>query len=412
MPEAASETPAESPPPVPLRRNHNFRMLWIGGGSSVLGVRTAVSAYPLLMLWSTGSAAHAGLVAFAALLPQLLLVLPAGALVDRWDRRRTLMVCDAVGLAGMASLVVALLLGKLYVGQVMLVAFLEGGAVIFYRIAERAVIRGAVPTGQLSEAFSQHQARGHAAGVLGQPLGAGLFSLARWAPFLAAAVTHTVALVTLLMMRHQPVESRTGTRRALRTEIAEGIAWVWRQRFLRAALLVISISNIAFQVMALALVVLVKEGGHPAYMVGLVGLLGGAGGITGAMTAAWVMRRIRLGPLLLLALAVWTALMASLAFVAHPVALGLVSAGTTWVGALLNVAAGVHQVKVTPDALQGRVSSVFALVTSGLNSLGALLGGVLLTWYGGARTMAGVAVCMAVVTLLALAAPTVRRAAD
>ncbi len=376
----------------------------------MLGVRSATAAYPLLMLWSTGLPAHAGLVAFAALLPQLLLVLPAGALIDRWNRRRTMMVCDLTGLLGMASLVVALVLGKLWVGHVMLVAFLEGGAVIFYRLAERAAVRHVVHPTHLSQALSQNEARGHTAGLLGHPMGAGLFSLARWAPFLAATVTHVTGLCTMLTLRQSFEGARKGTPRALRKEIGAGLRWMWRQRFLRAALLVISGSNIAFQVMALAMVVIVKEGGHPAYMVGAVGLLGGVGGIIGALTASWFMRRLRIQHILFLALGLWTALMGSLAVLGHPVALGLVSGGASWAGALLNVAAGVYQVTVTPDELQGRVSSVMGLVSSGLNSLGALVGGVVLGFFGGVGTMTGVAAGMAVLTLLALASPTIRRA--
>ncbi|MEV4438739.1 MFS transporter [Streptomyces sp. NPDC049577] len=91
------------PAPGPLRRNRDFLLLWTGAGLSLLGLRASTAAYPLLMLWYGGSPAGAGLVGAAALLPQLLVQLPAGALVDRWDRRRLLIGCDAAGLVAMGN---------------------------------------------------------------------------------------------------------------------------------------------------------------------------------------------------------------------------------------------------------------------------------------------------------------------
>ncbi|MCX4411148.1 MFS transporter [Streptomyces sp. NBC_01764] len=178
-----AEVPEETEKPPPLRRNKNFLLLWSGAGLSQCGVRAAVSAYPLLMLWYTGSPADAGLVGSAALLPQLLLLLPAGALVDRWDRRRLMVVCDAVGLVSMGSLAAALWFGVLSVPHVMAAAFLEGGAVIFYKLAERAAVRHLVHPDHLSAALSQNEARGQAAGLLGQPSAAVLFQAFRWLPF-------------------------------------------------------------------------------------------------------------------------------------------------------------------------------------------------------------------------------------
>ena len=71
----------------PLRANRDFRLLWLGSVVSVLGSRASAIAYPLLVLALTGSPADAGLVGFTATIPYLLWQLPAGALVDRWNRK-------------------------------------------------------------------------------------------------------------------------------------------------------------------------------------------------------------------------------------------------------------------------------------------------------------------------------------
>ncbi|MGW9115840.1 MFS transporter, partial [Streptomyces sp. NPDC055663] len=74
-----------TPPPVPLRRNRDYRLLWGGAGLSLLAGRATAVAYPLAVLWATRSPSDAGLVGTALLLPQLVVQLPGGALVDRWD---------------------------------------------------------------------------------------------------------------------------------------------------------------------------------------------------------------------------------------------------------------------------------------------------------------------------------------
>lgn len=409
QPEAASAAaPAEERPP-PLRRNRDFLLLWTGAGLSQFGVRAAVSAYPLLMLWYTGSPASAGLVGSAALLPQLFLLLPAGALVDRWDRRRLMVVCDAVGLASMGSLAVALWFGMLSVPHVMAAAFLEGAAVIFYKLAERAAVRHVVHEDHLSAALSQNEARGQAAGLLGQPTGAVLFQAFRWLPFGVAALTHLFALVTLLLIPKSFQDAREAQeRRSVRAEIGEGIAWVWRQRFMRVAIVIVGGSNLLFQVLNLALVLIVKEGGYPPAYMAVIGVIEGVGGIAGALTASWFMKRLPLPALLIGALMVWAGLMAGIALTGSPVVLGALCAGTSWAGALLNVAAGVHQVRITPDEMQGRAMSVFGLFGSGMNSLGALAGGFLLAVVGTYWSVLAAAAGMALLALAAFAAPAVR----
>src|ERR671939_2029323 len=97
----------------PLRRNRDFMLLWSGQAVSELGTRTAWIAYPLLVLAITGSPAKAGIVTFANRFPYFLFSLPAGALVDRWERKRIMLVCDAGRLLGAASIVVALAAGRL-----------------------------------------------------------------------------------------------------------------------------------------------------------------------------------------------------------------------------------------------------------------------------------------------------------
>src|SRR5919202_4522005 len=112
--------------PVALRKNRDFVLLWSGQAVSELGSRAAWLAYPLLVLALTHSPAKAGIVTFVNRFPFFLFSLPAGALVDRWNRKRIMLVCDAGRLIGAASIAFALLIGRGSFIHVVVVAALEG----------------------------------------------------------------------------------------------------------------------------------------------------------------------------------------------------------------------------------------------------------------------------------------------
>jgi MFS family permease len=107
---SGTQAATDVPQPVPLRRNTGFRMLWIGQLLSGTGTEIGRLAYPLLILALTHSAVLAGAVGTARAMTVLCLQLPGGALSDRFDRRLTMIGCDAmrtVLLAVLAVLIVA-----------------------------------------------------------------------------------------------------------------------------------------------------------------------------------------------------------------------------------------------------------------------------------------------------------------
>ncbi|MGX1756543.1 MFS transporter [Streptomyces lydicus] len=393
---------AKGAKPVPLRRNRDFLMLWSGAGLTLLGSRSTSVAYPLLLIWSTGSAAAGAVAGFAAQLPQLLVQLPAGALVDRWNRRRTMIVCSAGCALSTASVVVAVAAGHVHMAHLAAASFVEGSLMVCYRLAERACVRHVVPAGQLTGALSGNEARGRAAGLLGQPFGSAAFAAARWLPFLLGSVAHFLSLLAIVCIR-KPFSARpAAARRKIGPEIAEGLRWLWRRRLLRWIMLLISGSNVIFQALALLPAFVLYEDGLSPATVGVIAAISGGGGAVGALFGGWGMRRIGLIGLVRGALLVWALLVPALALTRSPLLLGALLAGMSLVGGVVNVAGGVHQVRTTPDALQGRVSSAIQLAGSGANALGALAGGVLLDSLGASRTAVLLGAAMGALALVAV----------
>jgi len=162
---------------TPLRRNRDFILLWTGQAVSTLGTRITGVAYPLLVLTLTHSPAKAGIVGFAQSLPYMLFYLPAGALVDRWNRKRVMLVADAGRAVALASVAIVLAFGSLPFAQIIAAAFIGGSLFVFVRLSESAALPQIVPKEQLPIAIARNQARVQGADLAGLPVGGALFGI-------------------------------------------------------------------------------------------------------------------------------------------------------------------------------------------------------------------------------------------
>lgn len=190
---AEAEAATGSTPPVPLRRNRGFRLLWIGQVVSDTGTEAGLIAYPLLILALTHSPTIAGLVGTVRMVVQLILGLPGGALSDRLDRRLTMIVCDS-GRAVVLALLAALVLVHLVSWPVVLViAVIDGGANVLFDPSASAALPAIVADEQLEQAWATTQGRSYAAGLAGPALGGFLFGLGRAVPFAGDATARVGA---------------------------------------------------------------------------------------------------------------------------------------------------------------------------------------------------------------------------
>ncbi|HEV7710363.1 MAG TPA: MFS transporter [Asanoa sp.] len=395
--------------PIPLRRNRDFMLLWTGAGFASLGSHLTMVLYPLLVVWQGGSPVAAGLVTSAAVLPHLVVQLPAGVLVDRFDRRRLMITADVGCIVVSGSVLAAVALDTVQIGHLMVAAFLHSSFSIGYELAERTAARHLVHDSQVPAALGQNEARKRAVGMLGDPVGSLLFSLVRWTPFLMTVVAHVVSLVELLLIRKRFQAERTvGTARDVRTEIAEGIRWLWRQPFLRAAMLLIAGSNLIFAGIILTLIVIIHNSGTSPAAVGLILAAGGLGGVVGALTASWWRRLVPIRAILPGGLFVWALAIAPLAVLEQPVSIGVLFACCGYIGGAINVIGYVYAVQVTPDEILGRAMSVMMLLGSGANFLGALAIGFALDAWRVDQTVVVMAAGMSLLALIGLVNPAVK----
>ena len=406
---------------VPLRRNRDFQLLWGGQAVSVLGSQTSKIAYPLLVLAMTGSPAKAGIAGFAAMLGYLLFPLPAGALADRYDRKRIMIACDALRLAAVGSIAVAGWAAHITYVQVLVAGFVEGTASVFFGLAQRGALPMLVHPSQRSVAIGQNEARQNAAQLAGPALGGWLFGLSWAAPFAADAASYLASLVTLPFIK-TPMQlpptaaapasgsaSASGSR-GLRASLGEGLAWSWREPFLRYSAFFAASVNLLLQVLTLGIIVLARHDGASPAQVGLIVGCTGAGGLAGALVAPRLAARIPAGLAITGCMWIWTALLALIVLVRVPLWLCPIVAAFGFVGPTWNVSVQTYRMLITPNELLGRTSSLALQLGWGVIPLGSLLAGFLLQAVSPTAAMTAVAAGMAVTAVAATALAPIRDA--
>lgn len=392
-----------------LRGNRDFLMLLSGQGVSTLGSKACGLAFPLLALELTHSPARAGVLGFVSGLPILLIQLPAGALVDRWDRKRVMVVCDVGRLLVMVSIPVVGLLFGLSFSLLVITAFVSSGLSAVFSLAEYAALPHVVDADSIPVAVARNQTVGQVTTVAGQPLGGWLFSLSAVVPFVVNAVSYVVSLITLLAIRGRLYDPPAGPRRPLHREVVQGVRFVWSQRLLRALVVLSTAMTLLTGGFTLVVIVLLGRLGASPTEVGLI--FGGCGlaGLAGALVTPRLVARFAAGWLYLASLAGSAALVGLMALTSSPLWAGLVAAGIVALGPLPAVIVQTRRARLIPRHLFGRVYSV-QMVASGCTApLASLLSGALLSVTSPATTCLLISAGLLVLTVGATASPAIRQ---
>lgn len=377
-----------------LWRNRSYMLLWGGQVVSTLGSVSAGVVYPLLVLSLTGSPAMAGLVGAARALPYLVFSLPVGALIDRWNRKRVMVVSDIGRCIAVASLPVAIVAGVLTVTQVALVALVEGTLFVFFNIAEVAALPRVVPRSQLPAATAQNQAAFGVAEIAGPSFGTFVWNaFGQAAPFIADAVSYAVSAVSLSLITTPFNAERSAVRRHLGDEVMEGLRWLMGQPLIRYIALLTGGLNFVNASGQLLVIVLATRMGADVGDIGLIFSIGGVGGVAGSLIGGRLQRRFRFGQIIVAAVWIEALLFPLYAVVPAVWMLGATTALLSATGPIYNVVQFSYRVALIPDALQGRVNSTFRLLAFGLTPVGAALGGVLIERIGAVRTVAVFGAC-------------------
>lgn len=326
-----------------------------------------------------------------------------------------MIACDVIRLGAVGSIALAGWVAHISYGQVLVAGFVEGSASVFFSLAQRAALPMIVHVSQRSVAVSQNEARTFGAQLAGPAAGGSLFGLAQAAPFAADAFTYVASLATLPfiktpMQERSRDEPRSGSRGALVRDLREGLAWTWREPFLRYSAFFAGAVNVLLQVLTLGLIVLARHDGASAAETGFIVACYGAGGLAGAFVAPWVQRRLPAGLTITGCMWVWAIALGVMAAIRVPLWLCPVVVVMGFVGPAWNVSAQTYRMRITPNEMLGRTSSVALQIAWGTIPLGSLLAGFLLQDLSPSAAIGLVAVGMGVIALAASATGPIRRA--
>jgi MFS family permease len=382
-----------------LWNNRDYLLLWSGQLVSSSGTQVSQLAFPLLILALTQSPAMAGFAGALRALPYLIFSLPAGALIDHWDRKRVMIVCDVVRVLALGSISLSLLLGYLTIFQVFAVMILEGTFFVFFNIAEISSLPRIVPKAQLPAAVSQNETTDGITSLIGPSLGGILYSISALVPFLTDALSYTCSCISLCFIKTNLQEKRMIASRNLWIEIGEGLRWLWQQPLIRSIAILTGGINLVSSGSMLIVIILAQNIHTPPLYIGTIFAIGGLGGIVGSILAPSIQRHFTFG--LVIIMTCWMMAITTLFYIFAPnwFVLGVITCFSFIIGPIYNVVQLSYRSALIPDELQGRVNSTFRLIAFGGQPIGLALIGFLIQQIGVIET---ILLCAAFRFLLAI----------
>ncbi len=384
---------------IQVLRNGRFRRLWLGQVVSAVGDYFYFLAVPILINRLTGSTAAIGAAMISSFaLPQLLLGIPAGVMVDRWDRRRTMMAADLAR--------AVLVLGGLLVGGaetvwiLYIVGFLVSAASRFFYPAQSALIPVLVAEDELMAANGLSQLTMTAALLIGPALagfmiawlGAGVAFIIDSASFVVSALAiWSIGHVASGVARAQAAQ----TARALWGELIEGLRFLLNSpvlRWLMIALVMVHLGLGAINVLWVPL--MTRRFGIGPEGIGLVDSIQGVGMALGGLAVGWLASRFSKIPILVAGTLI-IGVMLALTGIAP--AYIFILALTLILGLALSPVEAAFATMIqeaTPDEKRGRASgaiNTFSQV-SGLVSMGLAAG--MADWVGIPAVFVACGICV------------------
>ena len=370
----AESTPAPAPPS--LRANRDFMALLGGQAVSALGDAITLTAMPLLVLALTGSGALMGLVGALQLLPDLLLGIPAGALADRWDRRRMMILADA----GRAVLTFAIPISHWLEGPTMAVILALALPINFLRVISDAAYSSSIPAlvgrDNLGRAYSTLEATLSVPFIVGPALAGLLVGTIGPASTIAIdALTFAGSAGAVLLVRRSLRAVRGSDVPDFMTDIREGLAFVWRTLEVRTLIVFWAVLQLATSALipTLGYYVTIDLALRPEHF-GLIGSAWSAGYLGGSLLMGRLggrgIRQRLAGGGVVLGVAILT-IAATPTPAIHLVGAALIGAAL----AVILISYATLRAAATPDELQGRVGSTARAITLGLMPIGMLATG-------------------------------------
>lgn len=364
----------------------NYWRQFIATSISNVGDGMEHAAAPLLALSLTRDPRLIAGVSFATALPWLVLTLPAGVYIDRFNRKHLMVAVNAIRTVLYALIAYSAWQGSLTIWSFMLILLGVGCCEVIFDMSAQAFLPAIVPPDLLEKANGRlYTAEVIANSFVGLPLGAWAFVAAVGIPFGANAASFALAAL-LVSTIHLPSKDQPAVNvrpQSFRADLAEGVKWLWANKLIRTLAIMLGITNMATMFGdAIFVKYAADELGVTGRGYGLLLSLMAIGSIVGGFVGDRIAKRLGPPLAMITSFGVFSTVGLIYFFMPHiwsvAIAVSVMGlAGTTW-----NIVTVSLRQRIIPAELFGRVNSVYRLIGTGSISLGALIGGQIAYSYG------------------------------
>ena len=370
---------------APRRLGTDFRWLLASSWTSNLGDGIALAAAPLLIASLTSSPILVAAGAMMQFLPWLLFGLFAGAVADHHDRRRLVMIANGSRAIIVGALVVFLITGQANVWIVLAVAFLYGTAEVFADSAGSTLLPMLVKPADLGIGNARMQAGYLVANQLaGPPLGAFLFAVGSFWPFVLQVLCVTLAVLLISRIARTPVPEHPESARGTKVHaIREGLRWLRHNAPVRTLVIIILVFNVTWAAPWGVLVLYATEYlGMGAVGYGALTTAAALGGIIAVFSFGWLERHVSFATLMRVCLSLEVLMHLSFALTTSPAVAFVIMFGFGLYAFVWGTISTTVRQRLVPMDLQGRIASVIMVGVFGGLVIGQFLGGIIAQLFG------------------------------
>ena len=365
-----------------------FLKLWIGQSISSVGSQMTGMAIPVIaVLFLKANELEMGFLNAASTSAFLVVGLLAGALVDRWVKRKVMIIADLVRMVAIGVIPILYLNNILNIYQLIVIAMITSVASVFFDVSYQSYIPILLPKEYIGIGNSRLEITSQISGIGGPAIVGALLKVIK-APLLLIfdALSFLVSAFSLLLIKDREVPKPKSERKPLKTEIAEGLKFVWNQRLIRAISFTTSTSNLCTTIVGTMYALYFFNAGYLHFdtaQFGLLATIGSLGGLLGASLTPKLIKFFGEGPLIVIssiAMGVAQLLIPVAYYLPKGLALVVLAADgfiTSFTVLTYNITQVTARQRLCPEHLLGRMNASIRFMVWGSMPIGALISGLL-----------------------------------
>ncbi|EOD8559045.1 MFS transporter [Staphylococcus aureus] len=368
--------------------NKNFTFYLIGIAFSNMGSAFTTFVFPLMILKLTGSAFQVGIVSALSFIPYAILGLPAGALIDRLNKKTIMKCADIIRFVSYLSIPVLSFFNMLSIFQIYVVAIISGIGLVFHSISEVSIIPSIVKEEDLASANSYIYATQNVSEFLGPIIGGLLYTYMGYSILIFIdSMTFLLSFFSLILIKIETKsifnqEKLSG--KNFLSDVKVRFDYLLSNSTIRVMAVVVSLSNLIISPYYIYIVMFVKEDmNQSSQALGLVLGISSLGALIGSLSASFLLKLFNFGKLIVIILFLDTIFRLMLPFSTYIFILIPLLGLTYMTQSILNIAIITLRQKKCSENMLGRVNSVFKTMVFAFRPIGFFLGGILLENKGG-----------------------------